>query len=368
VNDLVKILEIPERIENIKRFLNKKNENGPIIGFYFGDYFVLKTYKHAQNLLGIEDLKSDDIDIEGLLLDHEDFFEANKDLPGSSIWAAEPIWSIPWIEAILGARIEICNGSYTSSAKMSDVTLESGKKGRLFINKMWESTLLKYIERLVSTSDGRFPVAIPLLRGPSDLLSTLYGYEEVIYKMIDEPDLVKKVLLEIADYYLELVGKIFKILPLYYDGSFIYCRNLWLPGRSFSLQEDAAGSIMSPKIYKEFIFRLDCKIIDCFPNVFYHLHSGTYKILLEMLLNIDKLKVIEIWLDLTGPDVRNLLPDFKKILDSGKSLYIWSEMPMEQVVLLLKNLPYGGRGVFLEIKVSSKEDAIKKMEIIESLS
>ena len=120
----MEILKIPERIENTKRFLNKENQDGPIIGFYRGDYYVLKTHKHAHNLLGKIDLKPEDIDIEGLLQDHECFFKENKNLPGNSIWAAEPLWSIPWMEAILGAKIEVSKKSYTAFAKKSEITEE----------------------------------------------------------------------------------------------------------------------------------------------------------------------------------------------------------------------------------------------------
>lgn len=362
---MVRILDISERLDNIESFLSRKNSS-PVIGFYLGDYFVFKTYKHAHNLLGNKDLKPGDIDIKGLLTDYEYFFNENKNLPGSSIWGAEPLWSIPWMEAILGASIEVSKDSYTATARTNEVTLESGEKGTLFIDKTWESKLLDYIKRLVDFSNDRFPVVAPLLRGPSDLLPVLYGLENTIYKIVEKPELIHKILKEITDYYLELREKIFKILPLYYGGSFIYCRNIWLPGKSFPLQEDAAGSIMSPEIYKNFLFKLDCKVINEYPNVFYHLHSGTHKVILDTILTNDKLKVIEIWLDLTGPTINELLPDFKKILDAGKSLYIWSEEPMDQIEYLINNLPENGRGVFIEIKTPSRKDAIQKMEKIEN--
>ncbi|MCL5070686.1 MAG: hypothetical protein M1308_07300, partial [Actinobacteria bacterium] len=200
--------------------------------------------------------------------------------------------------------------------------------------------------------------------GSSDILSIIFGYENTLYKIIDEPELVKKVLANITDYYLKLRKKIFEILPLYYEGSFIYGRNLWLPGKSFPLQQDAAGSIMSPDIYKQFLLPLDELVINEYPNLFYHLHSSTYKVLLDSLLTLDKLRVIEVWLDLSGPSTEKLIYDFNRVLKSGKSLYIWSEAPIEQVEFLIKNLENKGRGVFIELKVQSREEAKEKLKYL----
>ena len=81
---MVKVLSIHEKIQNIKKFLNKDNINGPIIGFQKRDSFPIKSHEHASNLIGIKDLKPNDIDINGLLLDHHQMYKENINMYGNS--------------------------------------------------------------------------------------------------------------------------------------------------------------------------------------------------------------------------------------------------------------------------------------------
>ncbi len=359
-----KVLKTKERIANIVSFLNKSNKNGPIYGFHLGGYFPLQKYKHVHPILGKKDLRPDEINIDGILKDYEKEYRQNINMPGSSIWSAEILWSIPWFEAILGARVETSKTGYAAIAHMQNDIYELAENGNLKINLDWENTLIEYIKKAVNFSNGKFPVAAPLLRGPSDIIAFLFGYDNVIYKIFDEPNLIKKILDKITNYYLELWNKIFKVLPLYHNGSFIYCRNIWMPRRSFVFQEDAAGSILSPDIFKDFIVNQDQKILSLYPNTFYHLHSGTYKILLKNLLNEVNVKVIEIWMDRNGPEAKELTNDFKYILDSNKSLYIWAESKIQEIPSLLKNIPYNGKGVFIEFSIFEREEAEEIINLI----
>ena len=74
------------------------------------------------------------------------------------------MWAKPWLD------------SYAEIEQMG-----------LPIYRAWLEKLVGFTQWLVRLSDGRFPVALSLMRGPADLLSAVRGAEKAIYDLYDFP-------------------------------------------------------------------------------------------------------------------------------------------------------------------------------------
>ena len=367
----MKVLKIKEKIENNKKFFLKTNENGLVPGFSIFPEFHYKGYKHANKLLGLEDVKPEDIDIDGIIKDEEEYIKENDNICGNAIQSISPLCNLPWNDVILGARLEISKNSYAPSTYPTDKTKAIYRTKKILIGKKWLNKLLEYIDKIIEFSNGRYPVSAPNLRGPSDMLQLLWddGYLNMIYKMNDEPDSVKNALNILADFYIDMRKKTFKNIPLLYGGTPVVNFNIWAPERTFFLQEDAAGAILSPNLYREFIYPMDCKIIDEFPNLVFHMHNDNgYKNMIDTILENKKLNLVNIMLDPTGPTVGKLMPEYEKVLNAGKSLYLNTNhrntIPSVEFEHVIKNLPDKGKGVFFHMKVSSKKEAEDMMMFI----
>ena len=368
---MFKVLTLEEKIENNKKFFYKTNENGIVAGFSIFPEFYYKGYKHANNLLGKKNVKPDDIDIDGILKDEEEYLKKNNGICGSALQSISPLCNLPWNDVIIGGRLEISENSYAPSTYTTDITIETGKTGKIFIDRKWLDKLLEYINKAVDFSNGRYAISAPNLRGPSDLIQLLWddGYLNMIYKMNDDPELVKRLLNNITDFYIEMRKKTFKSIPSLYGGMPVVNFNIWAPDRTFFLQEDAAGAILSPKLYREFIYPMDCKIIDNFPNLIFHMHSDQgYKNMIDTILENKKLNLVNIMLDPSGPTIGKLLPLYQRILSAGKSLYLNTNhrknIPLNEFEYVIKNLPNKGKGVFFHMKVSAKQEAEDMMKFI----
>jgi hypothetical protein len=367
-----KILNIEQKIENNNKFFSIENEEGPIIGFSVWPSIWCMDYRHTHNLAGKENVKPEEIDIDGLLADDYEYFEKNKNLAGSSIWAFSPFPAIPWMDVIMGGRLEISR-SFAPSTHPTDITKAIFKNGKVFRDKKWENKLLEYIKRLVIFSKEKAPVAAPNLRGPSDLLQLLFedGYTNFIFNLFDKPESMKLVIDSLANFYIEIRRKTFELVPSFYNGSIVINHNIWLPGQTFFLQEDASGSLLSLDLYKEFIYSSDCKIINNYPNIVFHLHSGFLNInMIDFLINNKALNfVTNIVLDPPSPEQINnvLIEIIEKSLGTKRPVYIdCGDYPMGWILELIGRLPDRGKGVFLQIRAKNEEDSREKISELNS--
>jgi len=368
----LKVLTLKEKIENNKKFFYKTNEDGIVAGFSIFPEFHYKGYKHANNLLGKADIKPDDIDIDGIMKDEVEYLKKNDNICGSAIQSISPLCTLPWHDVIIGGRLEVSKNSYAPSTYATDITKETARTGKIFLDKRWLDKLLEYIKKAVDFSKGRYPISAPNLRGPSDLLQLMWddGYLNMIYRMNDEPDKVKSLLNNITDFYIDMRDRTFKLFPFLQGGMPVINFNIWAPDRTFFLQEDAGGAILSPKLYREFIYPMDCRIIDNFPNLIFHMHSDQgYKNMIDAILENKKLNLVNIMLDPSGPTVGKMLPVFQRVLRAGKSLYIYTihrkTIPPDEFEYVIKNLPDKGKGVFFHMKVESIQEAEDTMKFIE---
>ncbi|MCL5986706.1 MAG: hypothetical protein M1371_09140 [Actinobacteria bacterium] len=346
-----------EKIKRHKDFLSRREVNRPLISFFVGDYFFFNRYPSASKLKGLRDLKPSDINPSEYLSDYQMLAELTNSCPGDAIWTAAPLWGVPWLEAIIGSRIEISEITGTSRAMSTEKTDRIIKTRDIEINKGWLDKYLEFTSFLADHSDGLFPVSSSLLRGPADLLSVIFG-ETMVYKFYDVPDLISELALKLADLSAYVALKQAELIPEFEGGYGSFFRNIWASKRCGWIQEDAV-SLLSPKIYEDFLVNVDERVAEAFDFPFYHLHSSAL-LSLPYLLRIENVSVIEIFMDLAGPRPVEFIEKFREVLET-KCLHIFLETGMEEdVKLLLKELPYSGLSI--QIKVGGLGQALKIME------
>jgi len=80
-------------------------------------------------------------------------------------------------------------------------------------------------------------------------------------------------------------------------------------------------------------------------------------------LQIDNLKLIEINKDIGGPTISEMLPQFKRVLES-KRLVIWGALDLTDLELIKKEL--SAKGLFLNIVTPSIGEARGILEFMEA--
>lgn len=122
---------------------------------------------------------------------------------------------VPWVEAIAGCPLYHKRGNFRA-----EHGLDYGHLAELKIHQDWLEKLVEFTQWLAELSDGRFPVALCLMRGPADLLAALRGAERSIYDLIDYPQQVDPALQILTDIWIQVAHAQLEHIPAFAGG---YC-------------------------------------------------------------------------------------------------------------------------------------------------
>lgn len=264
-----------------------------------------------------------------------------------------PYWRIPWVAGIVGCGLKVSAASQVvwPESYMGDDWYRDPEQ-RFKPRLQWLDTLLEFVRYVVEHFfPGQcLPTLDPTARGPGDLLLHVLTPERMFYGFYDHPDELKFLLGLITDYYIRWAKDQLTCIPPY-KGGFCNQYGLWSPGSFIRTQEDYAMTL-SEKLYKEFFLPADLRVASEFEYQVYHTHSG-FPMLGDWVLEIEKLKCIEVSIDPHGPSFEELLPYWNRILDS-KCLIITGPVTERQLESLTKELSPGG--LCLDVDVVSEED------------
>jgi hypothetical protein len=166
------------------------------------------------------------------------------------------------------------------------------------------------------------------------------GQTELILAMYEEPEMVKAFLGKMADSFIAINEEMHRLNQGFLGGSGIGFYHLWAPGKCIWYQEDICA-LLSPDLYKEFFLENEKRICSAYDYTLVHQHPSAFYNLDNLLLN-EGLKVVEINKDAGGPDIRGMLPQFKKVLDKGRKLMVWGDLDEEEIKIVYDNLPPEG--------------------------
>jgi len=125
---------------------------------------------------------------------------------------------------------------------------------------------------------------------------------------------------------------------------------MWAPGNTITPQNDAI-SLISPRLYQQFVKEVDTKVINAFPYSCYHMHSTEYRHV-DSMLEQPYLTSIEFSLEhhnnglafepsmvvarhileqkplvLVAPDVESANRCLEELPASGLCLLLWTDQP-----------------------------------------
>jgi hypothetical protein len=270
--------------------------------------------------------------------DFENLFNLHKQTKADIPWSAFPLAVFPWAEAIVGCPIIHRDGNIWAERWLDSYEVLEDQ-GSLRPDQAWLEKLVEFTKWLVKLSGGRFPVAISLIRGPTDLLAAMRGAQQSILDLVDKPEPVERLLQKLTNIWINIAQVQQAQIPAFADGYGWSIQNLWSeePGGWF---QDDAVAFLSPSLHKQYIAPYEEKLSRCMERTGCHLHSAAI-FTVEELLKMRQLDVIEMNVDVVGKTVPEMIPAFQQILES-KRLYVWGKFSIEDLGIMKETLPTRG--------------------------
>ncbi|MBS7605690.1 MAG: hypothetical protein QXJ19_04125 [Candidatus Bathyarchaeia archaeon] len=218
----------------------------------------------------------------------------------------------------------------------------------------WWIFFKRFISEAVKRGKGRYIVGMPDLIEGLDTLAQLRGYNKLIVDIFTRPKWVHERLIEITDLYFVYYDSIYKMISDDIGGNAFSLYGIWGPGKTSKVQCDIS-SLISPKMFKEFVepyLKEQCSRLD---YVLYHLDGPGALKHLDRILKIDEIKAIQ-WVPGAGeepPESPKWIPLYKKILNAEKS--VWLHVPINHVEYIVREL--GRERVYIICKASSEKEA-----------
>ena len=267
--------------------------------------------------------------------------------------AASPHPGVPWMEAIAGCQIRVSPASGSIWAEHANPDWDSLGQIRFDPHQPWLLRLLECTRQLRQHAAGRYPVANPILRGISDIAAALLGTQRMVFEFYDHPDRMRDLLARCADIWKGVGARLVEAMGHFEGGMCAGRRRAWTPGSCILYQDDAV-SLLSPRLYQDFLVPLEDAILRCFDRTMIHVHSGTLPIMMDGLLALGSLHAVEVLLDPGGKPLSDLLPLFRRI-QARKALLICGDMSLADLRLLRQAL--SPAGLCLLPKVNSEDEA-----------
>ncbi len=218
-------------------------------------------------------------------------------------------FNIPWLELLCGCRANIQDESIW--AESSEVDYDTLACQVFDPGNPWFQKWLECQRALGRLAEGQFPVSLPVMHGPLDLLSAVKGPAQLCLDLLDRPVEVKRALAGVTDLWVAAAHQLLSVTPSF-EGGMCSRMKIWLPGSSVTLQDDAT-SLLSPSSYTEFVQGCEEQIVHAFPYHTYHSHS-TSAHLLELIAGMPGLTSIQITLDPNGPPKPKLRSVIRNVL------------------------------------------------------
>jgi hypothetical protein len=327
-----------ELIERSGRFWRREQTDRPLVGALFNRLAPLTHFTefHPEPRVRLEDLS-----IQEFIADCDRRHEASEQIEGDAIFVANPFIGFPWMEAILGCTIECGGGSAWPKLLDSDwkqYSVDSVPWSNGWFDRMQEQT-----KAALAAAGGRYPVGPVHLRGMGDVIANLMGQTEFCLALYDYPDMVRSII----DIYVEVWRKItrsqYELLGEEAGGYWNGNQPLWAPGKTMFIPADVA-SLISPRMFEDFLLTPTQRMLEGYDYCIMHTHSAYLDAYpLDLLMNIEQLKAVQIGLDPNGPSVQDLLPQFRRVLER-RALIVGeaANYSVEDINFLIKQLPAEG--------------------------
>jgi hypothetical protein len=363
-----------ELIARHEEFLACAPTDRPLLGYWMGGYFPAEQFPRGTSGLPQEGqaLSPGDVRLEDFAEDYERLYRIHRDADDDFFYVGSAYWGIPWLEAILGCKVvagkTTCWSEACIETLLCDPALRSplrrAKRRTRFAGRSrgldalsdagaqldgneWFRCLERFTRELVELSAGRFPVCVPLLRGPLDAAGAMRGMMDLVMEYVDEPAGVKRLLGHCVEVRLEITRRLNRIIPAWH-GTYAaggYPSKVW-SRRTVGYNQDDSAALLSPGLFREFLLPVQRRMCAAAQVNFFHLHSGCLWPA-ELLLQEDCYDVLEVNIDHpgAGPTLAEILPTLKKIQAAHKPLLLWGEIGAQERELISRELSPAGLSI-----------------------
>jgi DNA-binding FadR family transcriptional regulator len=351
---------LEERLALHRAFWARKKQPRPLASFRVGDFFFARHFQAALPLLEPDKpISPEMLIVSEFLPDYERMFREAEDLGQDGFWTGEPYTGIPWMEAILGCPVRAGRESFTSRACFS--VPEAIERARFDPQNPWLGKYLDFTTALVQQSRGRFPVGMPIMRGPTDMLGALLGQQEMVLALMEtDPQAMRRLVEGVTRAFLSVIEVQRRLIPPFYGGQALGFYHLWAPGTAIWFQDDLSA-ILSPKLYRQFFLDSARLILAGHDHTAVHLHPNSFFILDE-LLTLENLKAVQVNQDINGPGVKEMLPVLARIMQTHR-LILWGDLTREDLEQVRQNLPC--RGLALNVVAPTRDEAEARLKYIQ---
>ena len=341
----------PAKIERYKAFWQRFSVNRPIIGFSLIGWFPLDAFSTAVNWQNHRYLQPELLSIPSVVEDHVRMIREGEWIDDDLIRGVGPMQvAVPFLPGVLGCKLRILPDNVLGEAQM--LSWDQAMQVQLDDNNLWFRKYLALANALVTRADGQFPVSHSAEIGPTDMHAVLRGHNQSIIDLIDAPGKTADLLVHIGRIFIDFTETLWQQLIRFHGGTFDAQYSLWAPGPIARLQEDATA-VYSPALYRQLVQPVDRMLARHFEYSFMHLHS-TSMFLLDAILEIEELGCLEINHDASGPPLSKMIPYYRRVQDTGRSLVVRGAFTPDELRMLMDSLD--PRGLLLLIMVKDKAE------------
>lgn len=237
-------------------------------------------------------------------------------------------------------------------------------------NNYWWKRHLMLIRRAKELAKDDFPVSIPDIIESIDILASLRGTQNLIYDLIDTPDLIKGYINQIDRLYFIYYNAIYEIVKDSNGGSIYTVFSIWGPGKTAKIQCDFSA-VMSPTQFQEFFIPSLSFLCSKLDYTLYHLDGPDAIKHLPAIMSVKDLDALQ-WTPGAGkPDggSEDWYPIYDMVKKAGKSLWISiNDGDFDEIVRKADRIVkrYGSDGLYLLFPTMDLEPAkelIRKAEL-----
>ena len=349
-------LNIADKVDRYLRFWRRAPVERPLIGFSVGGWFPLQSYRAALKLKGKPSLSPDDLHPEEFLADYRGLVGLWDGVEDDMIRGLAPIPPFPWLEAMLGCRVQI--GAESIWAEEGGFDYADLPRVDFTDENPWRRKYLEFVATLKGHFGDRLPVGQPILRGPSDMIAAMRGSSEMIFDFYDRPDDFRTLAERCTEFAIGLVHAQQTITGPFGGGYLIEQLGLWAPDRLARLQEDSSA-LFSPDLYTSLLQPWDRRMAEAFPYATIHLHSSSL-FLLDRILDIESLGCIQINKDVGNTAISEMMPFFRMVQARRRSLLIRGKLDSDDLKRLRTHL--SPVGLYLQIVVETAAETRRLRE------
>lgn len=338
-----------------KEFWTRTNDT-PLLLVAVAQEFPLFQFAPMKRLMASKPvLEAADLNVAEYAGDYERQWMEAAGMPGSTYWAARPVPGVPWLEGALGCAVHAVGSDLWAHWPERDCPspFVPAVRGRL-----WRDKYLEFIRSLQFHAAGRYPVAQAILRGPSDAAGAILGGGDLVLGFLDRPVLLRSLLAAAVETLLDLVRSQWSLVPPFHRGYIMGGFGLWCPERCLVFQEDLT-SVLSPAIYRDFLWEFDRALASAFPYSGMHLHQSSL-FLLDQILDLAPLRLVQITCDEIASDLGPLAETARAVL-ARKNLILSGFFSRRQLLWLAETLP--SQGLALQALISTPEEAAALAEL-----